>query len=687
MKSIRLFCFRGLLPLCLALPLVSCSQHETGTDAASLYDEAARFDGQKKYPEALDRYDRALAADTLNGFSKTALMALCRKSRIEFLTGRYSGAFRTWDAIRRHGGKELPDSLRAAAALDTGRMYAELGMYAQAASVMASLRNPDAWQRFDEARLLFRAGKPVEAARIYSEFTASGDAAIQMTALSGILDCALSGRVAGLDKPDNLAGKIAMISGRVMKMESSPEVKVRALRIASRSLQQMESQRPNASYLLFRALGIAQQNGFGRLVPILQFESNNIIVRKPDTWRSVIEYFGQRNMPFEKTAALFMLGRSLELTPAERIEAYRLGLTACRHYGIPATASGYVALEREAAGELGDLLAAGGRYIELFDASALADYLEQQRMVQSGIAGFRLPPGNEAVQNEIIELNRDISGLLQRKIMMTEQGTGFTLANLVDKAIREKQGRLIALIADAAKADGSVPARLQPRPVTLNTLRKSLRPGEALIRVSLGDSLSTVMLVSAKEMQIVTSTVPGEQIRSRFTALRQRLASAGPNPSAVLAADENRRWLTAALLQSMGDRLSGYRHLIFVSRQAEPFHLLGSGAMLGSDHQVSWVVSTGEALMHAAVQPQGDVQFFDASRPEKAGIYKLFHPGDRVFLSWKPMSESEISSLKSLMKPVAESGSSGSDSLKNTARKSGAPASQVWMWLTPYGAE
>ncbi|RXK82328.1 tetratricopeptide repeat protein [Chlorobaculum sp. 24CR] len=687
MKPVLLFCFRGLLTLCLALPLVSCSQHEPSPDTVSLYDEAARLGNQKKYPEALALYDQALGADTLKGFSQTALEALCQKNRIEFLTGRYSGAFRTWDAIRRHDGGKLPDSLHNAAALDTGRMYAELGMYGKAASVMASLRNPDAWQRFNEARLLFRAGKIVEAARIYSEFSASGDAAIKMTALSGILDCALLDRVAGLDAPDNIAGKIAMVSGRVMKMDSPPEVKVRALRIAAKSLQQMEKQRPNASYLLFRALAVAQEAGFGRLVPILQFESNNIIVRKPDTWRSVIEYFGQRNMPFEKTAALFMLGRSVELTPAERIEAYRLGLTACRHYGIPATASGYVALEREAAGELGDLLTAGGRYIELFDASALADYLEQQRMVQMGIAGFRLPPGNEAVQNEIIELNRDISGLLQRKIMMTEEGAGFMLANLVDKVIREKQGRLIALIADAARVDGTVPARLQPRPVTLNTLRKSLRPGEALIRVSVGDSLSTVMLVSAKEMQIITSTVPGEQLRSRFVALRQRLASAGPNPAAALAADENRRWLTATLLQSMEERLSGYRHLIFVSRQAEPFHLLGSGAMLGSDHQVSWVVSTGEALMHAAVQPQGDVLFFDASRPEKAGIYKLFHPGDRVFLSWKPMPESEISSLKSLMKPGVESAASGSESLKNTGRKSGSPTSQAWMWLTPYGSE
>lgn len=448
----------------------------------------------------------------------------------------------------------------------------------------------------------------------------------------------------------------------------------------------METQRPNASYLLFRALAIAQEAGYPRLIAILQFESNNIIVRKSDTWRSVIEYFGQRNMPFAKVAALFMLGRSPELAAAERIEAYRLGLVACQHYGIPATATEYVALEREAAGELGDLLVAEGRYIELFDAIAMADYLEQQRLVQAGIAEFRLPPGHEAVQSEIIELTTGISGLLQRKITMLEDGTGFALAPIADKAIREKQGRLIELIAEAAKVDGSLQARLQPRPLTLRTLQKSLQPDEALLRFLIRDSLSTSMLVSSREMQIVKAKVPGVQVVARFAALRQRLASANPNLEAVLVTDDDRQWLTGTLLQSMGDRLEGYRHLIFVSRKAEPFHLLGPHSMIGRDLRVSWLVSAGEESIYSGVQPsQGDILFFDASRPEKAAIHKLFHPGDQVFLSWKPMPENEIISLKKLMKPITESGTSGSDILKKVTRNSGLTGSQDWLWLGSYG--
>lgn len=687
MKSVRSFCLRTLLPICLALSLASCRQPESSAESTALYEEASRLYRQKRYTEALDRYDRALAADTLKGVSKAALEALGRKSRIEFLTGRYSGAFRTWGAIRLHGGGKLPDSLYNAAALDTGRMYAELGMYGKAATVMAALKSPDAWQRFDQARLLFKAGKVYEASRIYGELASSEDVAVSMSGLSGILDCALTGKVAGLDMPDNLAGKIAVISGRVLKMEASPEVKIKALRIAARSLRQMETQRPNASYLLFRALAIAQEAGYPRLVAILQFESNNVIVRKPDTYRSVIEYFGQRNMPFAKVASLFMLGRSSELPSAERIEAYRLGLAACQHYGIPATATDYVALEREAAGELGDLLAAQGRYTELFDASALGDYLEQQRLLQAGISGLRLPPGHEGVQNEIIELTRDISGLLQRKITMLEDGTGFVLAPVADKAIREKQGRLIELITEAAKVDGTLPARLQPQPLTLRSLQKSLRPDEALVRFLIRDSLSTSMLVSSREMQIVTAKVPGEQVTARFTALRQRLVSADTNSEAALAKDESRRWLTGALLQSMGGRLEGYRHLIFVSRKAEPFHLLGDNAMLGRDHRVSWLASVGEAPIYSGVQPKGEILFIDASHQQKAAMHKLLHPADQVFLAWKPMPEAEVSGLKTLMKQSVETGSTASESLKKAAREPAAKGGHAWLWLGSYGAD
>jgi tetratricopeptide (TPR) repeat protein len=692
MKRRRVFHLLCFLPVILACSLASCSKQGGGTNnSASLYDEADRLFGLKRYSTALEYYDKALAADTIKGFGPKALDALCRKSRIEFLTGRYSAAFHTWDAIRQHGGGKLPDSLYSAASLDTGKMYAELGMYSKAASLMADLRNPDPWQRFDHAVLLFKAGDAGGAAKIYGELAESEEPAIRMVGLSGLLDCALLNSVAGLDTPDNYAGKIAAVSGKAMKMAASAEVKIRALRIAAKSLQQLEKQRPNASYLLFRALAIAQQEGFATLVPVLQLESNALIVRKPDTYRSVIEYFGQRNLSFAKVAALSMLGRCEELTPPQRIEALRGALTACRYYGIPATATEYVGMERQAASELNALLIAEGRYNELFDDSAQADFLAQRRRMQTGIAGFRLPDGHEALQNEIVELTTDISGLLQRKITMIEEGTDFRLAPLADKAISEKNGRLIALISEASKIDKTVLSRLQPEQATLRTLQKNLRSDQALVRVFVTDSLSTAMLVSNREMQIVTTKVPADMLRASFSALRQRAASAGESGGGALASDPQRLWLTDTLLRSMTDRLRGYRQLIFVSERPEPFHLLGSGAMLGRDRQVSWTVSTSEAMMSVLPYPaeakSPGVAFFNASSPEQAAIYKLFHPGDRVFLCWKPMTDSEATGLKSAMQKSFGSGMSGSAFLSKAVSEPATAAGRAWFWLGSYGVE
>jgi tetratricopeptide (TPR) repeat protein len=692
MKRIRVLQYLLFIPACIPLLLSSCRFQQGASDPVPLYEEASRLYRQKKYPAALDNYNKALAVDTLKGFAPRALDALFRKSRIEFLTGEYSEAFNTFAVLNRHAGQGLPDSLHTAMVLNRARMYSELGFFGKSASVMVALRKPDLWQRRDQAEFWLKARDFRQASKTYGELADSEDPAVRIVALSGLLDCSLSCPELGLDLPEKYAGKIAAISGRVMKMEAPAEVRIKALRIAARSLEQLDKERPNASFLLFRALAIAQQANLPRLVQILQFESNAIIVQKPDAYRGVIEYYGQKNMPYARVAALYMLGRSPGLTDAERIDALKSGLAACQYYGIPATASSYVRMEKDAANQLNDLLIANGRYFELFDVSEQERLLELQRELQSNISGFRLPAGHEALQNEIIELTREISGLLQRKITMTEEGTGFELAAPADNAIRRKRGRLIELVAEAAKIDNTVVSRLQPAPVTLRTVQKCLGPEQALVKTFVRDSLSIGMLISSREMQIVTSRVSGDKVREQLALFRKKLSSSGAEPAAILAGDQQRLWLTDALLQSMGDRLSGYRHLIFVSDQPAPFHLLGKSRLLARDTQISFLVSSNEVVVYAGQSPvKGQVPgtaFFDASSPEQAGTYKMFHPADRVFLLWKPISGQEIGELKTAMAGVFKTDASGSGYLKGLAAGTGASSSRdSWIWLSSYGID
>ncbi|HHE32413.1 MAG TPA: hypothetical protein ENL07_07260 [Chlorobaculum parvum] len=689
----RHFSFRLAFLLALfTFSLAACDQQEPEPKPSELYEEARRLEGRKRYSEALDLYNCGVAADTLNGFSAEALEALCRKGRVEYLTGCYDEAFRTWKSIETHAEKGKPgDSLRVAAGLDTAQMYAELGRYDKAALITASIGSADAWQRYQTALYHFKSGKIDEASQLYQKLSASSDPAVRMVALSGLLDCSLAAPATAPDTPKHYAAKIAAVSAKVMRMNASSIVKIRTLRIAAKSLLQLESQQRNASYLLFRALAIAQEKGLSRLVPILQYEANAVIVRKPDTYRNVIAYFGSKNMQYAKAAALCKLGACKELTPAERITALHSALTTCQYYGIPATATGYLKMVRDAARQLDDLLIASGRFVELFDVSGQEDALEIRSRMQAAISEFRLPAGHEALQNEIISVTTDISGLLQRKIDMNEQGEGFRYAALIDKSITEKQGRLIGFIAETSKIDRQVASNLQPEPLTLNTLRNSLQPDEALVRFFTGDSGLTVIMVSNREMQIETSPVTADELRSLFQALLRRTRSIETGNDSRLLSDQGRIWLTDSLLKTMSVKLASYRHLIFVSDQPQPFHLLGRGELLGRGRGVTYLISPNEAAISKPFSGGQDevagIEFFNANREGDAQIYKFFHPTDRVILSWKPLSDREIRWLKTAFEKAPAANRSAAGFLKLFGGSEDTEKGLAWFWLGAYGLD
>jgi hypothetical protein len=690
---------RKPLPLILFLAaflplLASCSLQPEKDDPVALYDEAARMRRQNRLPEALRLYNRAIALDTAKTerFPQRAVDALLEKSRIEFLAGEYYEAFHTFGVIERHAGAVLPDSVHTGLQENRARMYAEIGNYGLAAEAMGLIRKPAAWQRFRQASFRMKADDWAGASGICGELAGSGDPAVRISALSGLLECSLSGKVQGLDAPDAYAGKIAAVSAKVISMQAEPAYRIRALRIAARSLMLLRKQHPNASYLLFRALAIAQEAGLAKLDQILQYESNVLIVRKPDVYRSVAEYFSQRNIPYARMAALFRLGMSPELTDAERIvvleEAFRIG----QYHPIPFTSPADASLEEQAAGFQEDLLIGNGRYFELFEASEKAALSALRRRQQASIMSFRLPAGHEALQAEIIELNREIGGLLQRKIDMVEEGTGFPLSAAADKAISRKRGRLIELEPEVAAIDRRLASRLTMEPVTMMTVQKRLKPDEALVRLFVRDSLATVMLIGSQEMQISSMAVPGTQVRSALDGFRQSLAAGGPDTGARLVADPWRVWLDDVLLQSLGDRLSGYRHLLFVADLPVPFHLLGHGRMLGEEQRVSLLGSAKEAVMYAgdasAAGTVPGISFFDASRPGLARVHKLFHPGGRVFLLWKPLPESGQAGLEAALQPMLKLDGSGSRSLHSMAsgRGAGVPDPR-WIWISSYGVD
>lgn len=663
---------------CIPILLGACTSGGGNGDAGALYDEAAKLARQKRYPAALERYNAALAIDTVKGFSPVAIDALVKKGGIEYLTGEYYEAFRTFATLQRHASPSMADSLYNDMLGKKAGMYREIGLYVQAADAMAGLRSPSSWDRYEHAALLVKAGEYRKASALFRDLAASEDPAVRMAGLSGLLDCAFFKPGSAPDSADRYGEQIASVSGKVMSMAAAPEERIHVLRIAARSLLRLgEKHRRNASFLLFRALSLSQQAHLSRLEQILQFESNDAIVRKPDAYRNVIEYFGQRNMPYARMAALYMLAKSPELTDDERIEALKNGLESCRYYGIPVTAIDAVRLQREAVGELVDLLIRNGRYFELFELSEQARRYELQREVQAGIVSFRLPRGNEQLQNRIIELTREVNGLLQRKINMNEEGRGFELAAAADQAISAKSGQLIERIAEAAAIDRGAAAWLQPSVTTLRTVQKNLGPDQAMVKLFVRDSLATGLLISRREMHVSSVPVPGAKVREGLSGFQRTLSAGGE-----LAEDPWRLWLSAVFLDPIEARLAGYGHLLVVSDLPVPIHLFGRERMLGNRLRVSFLDASGELVSYAGTSPAkiGDrkVAFFDASGMAQARAYKSAHPGDRVFLLWKPMAGQEAAALQSTLSGLIKGDASGSGLLQREAR---------WPYLSSYGID
>ena len=575
--------------------------------------------------------------------------------------------------------------------LNRARMYGELGYYAKAGASFDALESPSSSHRLRQAAYCLKGGNVRKASGIYRELSASEDSAVRMIALAGLMDCSVAYPHQGLDSPDRYAARVAAVSSRVMTMDAPAEKRILALRTAAKSLLKREKYRRDASFLLFRALALAEQSGQNRLAQLLQFESNAVIVQKPEVYRGVIDYFSQQGMPFAQASALFMLGANREVSDRERIDALRSGLSICQYYGIPATARDAVIMEKHAVNQLADLLIANARFFELFEASEQAKLLELQRNMQSNIFDFRLPAGNEKLQNEIIELSREITGLLQRKISIVEEGGGFAWSTPADAAINRKRGRLYDLFAQAGTVSKSAADQLQLTPATLRTVQKSLKPGQALVKLFIRDSLSTALLISNREMEIVSSPALAVQVQGELVRLRRALSSSGASSAGSLIGNADRLWLTHVLLRSMTDRIARYEHLVFIADVPVPFHLLGYDRFLGREKKLSLLGSASEAVRYSELvvnrtRPP-DVVLFDASRMEQARIHKMMHPEDAVFLCWKTLRKEEVDELKTLMELSFRKDFSGSGFLNNLASVSDSPAAGQWLYLSSYGMD
>ncbi len=329
----------------------------------------------------------------------------------------------------------------------------ELGYFRSAAETLARISSPSEEQRFGLAAFELRTGDIRQARAIYERFAEQSlDPVAQIRGVAGLLQCRMREDTPDPKGADQLAMNIAALSGKVLSLEGDLKRRVQALRESAKSLQLLEKHRRNASYLLFRALMLAEQSRDSFLIQLLRYESNTAIVQKPVPYRETGDWFGMKHMQFAEAAANLRLGTgSADLAPSERIDVLRRGLLLFQNYMPNYPGQEMLLLEKNAQRKLAGLLIRESKIFELFDALQQKQLIALKMRLQSNRGYLELGPEHDELERRVEKLQREISGLMQRKANIFLTGSGYELNRPADDALQTKRGRLLALLDDVKK--------------------------------------------------------------------------------------------------------------------------------------------------------------------------------------------------------------------------------------------
>ncbi|MFZ4526684.1 MAG: hypothetical protein ACOYOE_14445, partial [Chlorobium sp.] len=545
--------------------------------------------------------------------------------------------------------------------------------------------------RFELASLYRESGNYAKAAIIYRNLSGhEHDPVTRITAYAGLLQCKVAQPELALENADALAVKIAAESGRVLAIKGSFIPKIQALRAASKSLQLLEKQQRNASYLLFRALILAEESRNPFLLQVLRLESNAVIVCKADPFREAADYFRINNMQYAQAASLFMLAGSKSLEDDERIAALQQGFSLGRDCVPPWPTSELLQLEKSAGRRLTGLLLEKSRIFELFDAGEKIGTLDLKRTLERYPKSFTLGKGHELLESKVQRLQHEISGLLQRKADIFIRAEGEENSKVIDQALNIKRGKILELLSEVRAINPVAAEAIQLIPVTLQTVQGALHEGQVILKPLFSDTLCGVMLIGKRHLQIAGSEFPLDSLHTVESGMRSflgELTSASPrNPSI----ESEQAWFTKALYEPFAGLISASRHVVVISDDLFPYHTLGSDHSLFLQQRYSYVPSMKEFVLlaenHEPVSGSSKISFYSINNLSGARLHKLFFPHERIFLLWKKYSGPELEALYRQIGKEMQGTVSGSDALFVLGNNSDA-VSDVWRYISSYGVD
>jgi len=680
----------GMAVLGMFLLFAGCSSPDnSGESSSEMYAKASDLGRHGQYARAIELYGRGLALESLDPPSDAAVVALVSKRWLEGLTGSYDAALATTEVLEGLEEGTLPDSVRTAVLVDKAGWLGELGRFTEAADALRGVRNPDSAVKMRLAALLLQSGDAKEAEALYRPMTLwRNPPSVRIQAWAGLLRCRVTDPAVVVEDGETVAQKIVAESGRVLRMKGEPAVRARALRAAASSLQLLQRHQRNASFLLFRALSLAEGSGDRLLYQVLRLESNTAIVRKEVPFREVAAYFEEHGLSYARASALFMLSEAGGLTDKERISALEEGFAAAWQSAPPYPSPAMLARENRAALHLNGFLLKNPRIFELFDVAQRMGMMRLGRSLIRGGEEFRLGTGTAPdLETEVRRLLVEISGLLQRKADMVDRAAGIGMNRATDQALNMKRGRLFELLPSVRVREPAIASALALNPVTLRTVQETLGDDQAIVRPIFSDSLAAVMVVGKRDLQIVGSVAAFDSLHTPSIAvagIRRELAE-GPGFSHLKGGEGE--WFERALFRPLLTAVQPYSRIVVVADDVLPFHLPLPGAARPEQHRFSYLHSFKEfvIIQTAAALPPGPsrIVFYSAIDHDGPIRHKLFYPHDRVFLVWKHFTMEEQEKLRDEIGAEMQSTVSGALALQKLKED----GDSKWLYLSSYGTD
>ncbi|NTW49191.1 MAG: hypothetical protein HGB19_05560 [Chlorobiales bacterium] len=681
--------WRFLVPIIIVLMLGACSGERDAKikKADRRFQEGLMFSEGFDYRNALDAFQEAAKLDTMLSRNEEALRDFLQLEDVQERAGLLNDALLSLAAA---DSLTPPDSETVKRKIVDRQVeiLTELGEWKDAVARQRSLKNLLPNEALRLARLYMKTGETVSAYQFYRKAAASESAVVRIEAYAGLamfLDENPSGKQ-DYDSSRTYQKKIVELCKAAEKSSLSDDEKFDILTTGARALSAFEPELKNASFLMFKALGLL---GKDRQAEMLwwhvAFEANSYAVRRVANLEESLNYFKQQDYRIGMAHAYALLGMEGNYGAEQQISYLKNGLEICEEffiYDLPRNTT----RDLEAGFyKLVDVLLKQARYQEAYEVSERIKMLHQRNLILKN--GFATK--DAGLQAEILSLRKlyaEIAALQVRKDMaafLPEKDKEIR-RNMISRRLAESQGDFYTRLAAIKAKNPNYAELFQPRPVTLPTLQSILPERTAVADAFISDETATVIFITKDKVKVFQNSISKEVFQNALEIVQWDFLEAKNPDKQMLMESKERALLTTIFASAIELELEGIDRLICVSRLKIPFHILGSAKFLQEQVALSYLTSAKQLELARNVTPDGTLEFTNLNNigyiPEAC-----FADRRESVLLWRDFSAQELADQRPILDLALKSKSTLAEALKQIAIGKTSEGDCSWIGLSAYG--